>query len=455
MNLIVITIDALRADHLGCLGYPERTTPNLDYLASTGILFSQAMSVGAWTATSFIAILTSTYPLMYGGPLRITDPRTTVAQVLKEHGYHTATFHSNPWLSSYLGYHRGFDTFDSSISRIGSESRLRKSKELVKRILGTKGKLYHFISQLYAFMFIHPVGSDLNRKAVRWLRDNPSNFFLWLHYMDVHEPYYHPSLKNVSPFERYHILKLTRKARTKPGSVSPEEVNKLIRLYDAKIRYADEIIGSLLRTLKRSNILDNTFVVITADHGQQFGDHGYFGHTGFNLYGELLHVPLIIIGPGLPSQVINQQVSLLDLAPTILDLVGIEKPNTFLGDSLLGLMKGTETKGSKLGAISETDVPPDGRRLWGTHQRMNPNRRLVSFRTGKWKYIYTEGGQDELYCLETDPGERENLIDAEPEIATELRANIAAHIEFEEKSAPSDKEQIKAKLRKLKASGKI
>jgi arylsulfatase A-like enzyme len=457
MNLILITVDCLRADHLGCLGYPERTTPNLDYLASTGILFSQAISVGSWTATSFIAILTSTYPLMYGGQLRITDSRTTVAQVLKEHGYHTAAFHSNPWLSSYFGYHRGFDTFDSSMSKIGSESLLRKPKELVKRIIGTKGKLYHFISQLYDFMSIHPVGSDLNRKAVRWLRDNPSNFFLWLHYMDVHEPYYHPSFKKFSPFERYHLSKLTYRAIRNPGSLSPEEVNKLIHLYDAKISYVDKIIGSLLRTLKPNNMLDNTFVVITADHGQQLMEHGYCSHGGFHLYDELVHVPLIIIGPGLPSQVISQQVSLLDLAPTILDMLEIEKPRAFLGNSLLPLITGNKVQPGDIQAISETDSTVDAAhpRSWDARLQLDTHQRVISLRTGKWKYIYNERGQDELYHLEDDPKETQNMIDAQPDIATELRAKIMAHIEFEDRSTPGERELIKARVRKLKDGGKI
>jgi len=422
MNLILITVDCLRADHLGCLGYPKKTTPNLDYLASTGILFSEAISVGHRTSTSFIAILTSTYPLMYGGQLQITDSRTTAAQVLKEHGYHTATFPSNPWLSSYFGYHRGFDTFDSSFSKIGSEGRLRKPKALVKRIIGSKGKLYDLVYQLYASIPVYPLGSDLNRKAVRWLRDNPSNFFLWLHYMDVHEPYYHPSLKKFSPFERYYLSKLTYKAIRNPGSLSPEEVNKLIDLYDAQIRYVDEMVGSLLRTLKANDMADNTF-----------------------------------LGPGLPGRVISQQVSLLDLAPTILDMLEIEKPRAFLGNSLLPLITGNKVQPGDLPAISETDSTVDPAHLapWEAITQLDTHRRVISLRTCKWKYIYNECGQDELYHLENDPKETQNMIDAEPDITAELRAKIMAHIEFEDRSTPGERESIKAKIRKLKAGGKI
>jgi len=210
-----------------------------------------------------------------------------------------------------------------------------------------------------------------------------------------------------------------------------------------------------LRTLSQSNTLDDTFVVITADHGQQLLERGDHGH-GIRLYEELIHVPLIIAGPGVKAQVISQQISLLDLAPTILDMLKVEKPRAFLGNSLLPLMKGNRPKAANSEAISETDTI--GRLAIasvGKKPRLDANHRRISLRTGKWKYIYTEGRQDELYDLEGDPKETKNIIDVKPEIAAQLRARIMAHIEFEEKSAPSEEELIKVKIRKLKGSGRI
>jgi len=457
-NIILITIDCLRADHLSCLGYPRKTTPNLDYLATKGVLFSQAISVGPWTPPSFIGILTSTYPLMYGGELYIANWRTTVAQVLKEHRYHTAAFHSNPWVSSYHGYQQGFGTFDDSAEKVSHKLLLSGGKELAKRIVGTKGRLYDFLSAAYTTLITGDYvakGDELNEKAIRWLHDNSSSSFLWLHYMYIHEPYYQPSKKDSSPFERYRHWKLNKKAKDAPGTLLPGEVNELIDLYDAKISYVDRIIGSLLHTLKQSNILNNTFIVITADHGQQFMEHGGYAH-GFNLYDELIHVPLIIIGPGLPKRVIGQQVSLLDLAPTILDMLKIRKPETFLGNSLLPLIM-DKTKASHPTAISEDGVTRASFRagFFTVRPKLSRTARLISLRTGKWKYIYNEVKQDELYCLEDDPKETQNIIADQPEIATELRAKIMAHIEFEDRSAPGETELIKAKITKLKGSGKI
>jgi len=457
MNLILLTIDCLRADRLSCLGYSKKTTPNLDNLARTGIFFSQAISVGSSTAPSFIAMCTSTYPLMYGGELSVTNSRTTVAQVLKEHGYHTAAFHSNPWVSSLFGYHKGFDTFDDGILKWRFESLLSKPKAIAERIVGKTGRLHDFLFQIYSINMATNIISKaevINRKAISWLRDNPNNFFLWIHYMEAHQPYL-PSSRFTSLLKSYRIVGLEMKARTSPGSLSPEEVNRLSELYDTNLSYIDKEISSLLRTLKQSNILDDTFVIITADHGEQFMEHGRHGH-GNCLYEELIHVPLIIAGPGLKAQVISQQVSLLDLGPTILDILEIEKPKAFLGNSLLPLITGNRARAGNSEAVSETDtVTPMARLGAPIKLRLDANHRRISLRTDKWKYIYTEGGQNELYCLEDDPKETRNIIDIKPEIATELKTRIMTHIEFEEKSAPSEEELIKAKIRKLKAGRKL
>ncbi len=457
MNLILLTIDCLRADHLSCLGYSKKTTPNLDNLASDKALFTQAISVGPGTPTSFKAMFTSTYPLMHNGQLYITDSTITLAQVLKEHGYSTAAFHANPWISSFFGYQKGFDTFDDSMQKWRVESRLSRLKELVKRATGRTGRLYVAISEMYTALttaLIINKAEVLNKKAVSWLRGNTNNFFLWIHYMDVHEPYL-PTSRVTSALRSYSIVGLHRKARNAPGTLSPLEVNKLIDRYDTNLGYIDKEISSLLRTLRQSNTSDDTFVIVTADHGQQLMERGGHGH-GNRLYDELVRVPLIIAGPGVEAQVISQQISLLDLAPTILDILKVEKPKAFLGNSLLPLIKGNKAKAANPEAISETDTI--GRLAIasvGRKPHLEANHRRISLRTGNWKYIYTEGGQDELYDLEDDPKETRNMIDIEHEIATELRTRIMAHIEFEEKSAPDKEELIKAKIRKLKGSGRI
>jgi arylsulfatase A-like enzyme len=454
VNLILITIDCLRADHLSCLGYSKETTPHLDCLASRGLLFSQAISTSPFTPASLISVFTSTYPLMYGGELRVTKRRTTAAQVLKEHGYCTAAFHSNPWLSAYYGFNRGFDTFGDRLNEGHRKSLLSKAEKLAISRVDKKSKLYKILAQLYgAVGFGNPYteAEVLNREALSWLHDNPNNFFLWIHYMDVHNPYI-PRRRINSPFERYHLFKLNHKAFGDQVGLTPEEIKELTNLYDAKVSYTDEMIASLLAQLEQSNTLDNTFVIVTADHGQQLMEHGYCGHTS-HLYDEVTRVPLIIAGPGFKGQVISQQVSLLDLAPTILDILEIKKPKGFIGNTLVELVDGNNKKVGNLGAISET--PRDKRSLlrMQTKPRLDIDQTKISLRTGKWKYIYANGKQDELYCLEDDPKETHNIIDIEPEIASKLRTRITAHIEFEHKTAPSEEEIIKEKVRWLKSRG--
>jgi len=458
MNLILLTIDCLRADHLGCLGYTKQTTPNLDNIARTGILFTQAISVGPSTRPSFLAICTSTYPQMYGGWLYITASRTTIAQVLKEHGYCTAAFHTNPWVSSFFGYNKGFDTFDDGIPKLGSRRRLSMLKELVKHRIARNARLDYFVYHIFMVGMATRIIDKpklLNQKAIAWLYDNPSNFFLWIHYMDAHEPYT-PSSGFMSPLKAHRILRLNTKARKTPASLSAREVDELVAEYDARISHVDDAIGSLLATLRESGILSNTFIIITADHGQQFMEHGRHGHGNY-LYDELIHVPLMIAGPGLEGKVISQQVSLLDLAPTILDLAGIEKPRAFVGNSLLPLISGDMASAGDSDAISETHThPPHWKfQLAAIRPRIDTTHRRISLRKGKWKYIYTEGEQDELYDLDDDPKETQNVIDLQPEIAMAMRNKITAHIAFEEESAYGERDLIKASIRRLKKSGKL
>jgi len=454
VNLVLITIDCLRADHLGCLGYPKKITPNLDRLASTGTLFTQAISVSHGTPSSFISIFASAYPLMYKGRLWLTDYRTTLAQLLKEHGYHTAGFHSNPYLSSCCGFSKGFETFHDSLPHRRREGQPRKANESTRCITSARQRLYKFLRRIYAgpaAEYPYCKGEDLNRKAIPWLHANPSNFFLWVHYMDAHEPYTLSS-RFAYILKGGRVWEVHRKAHTAPGSLSPQEVNGLISLYDGGIRYADRMIGSLLRELQRSNTLADTFIIVTADHGQEFLEHEYYGH-GLHLYDELIHVPLVITGPGLGNKVIRQQVSIIDLAPTILDILHIEKPRAFLGKSLLPLITAQDVRAGDSEAISEgaTDV----KREMEPKVRFDRSDRMLSLRTSKWKYIYTEGKQHELYDLQSDPKETRNLIDAKPEIGAELRAKIVSHIEFEEECTLGEEELIKAKIKRLKRAGKI
>lgn len=450
-NVLLITIDSLRADHVGCLGYHRETTPSIDNVAQTGFIFTQAIANAANTPTSFPSILTSSYPSMYGYQPHLSKARTTIAEVLRANGFNTAAFHSNPYLSRYYGYDRGFDTFEDFIfTKLGQRR---------KDIAATRNKIiksmeppflpmraYRFIKGLanIGLELLKPVYTPyeradiINEKAVSWLRQRTDNFFLWIHYMDTHFPYQprpeylqQLQIKGITKSQMLKLRKqMARKLLNRAVQISDKDLRKLLDLYDGAIRHTDSAVGSLLRELKRLGVYHDTLVIVMADHGDEFNEHGDFGHRP-KLYDELLRVPLIIKWPGMDDRiVIENQVQHLDIAPTILDFMGIEKPGNFQGTSLTALMEGKGRESTGLtGVISEivhnkAQVPLDGK-----------GKRLTSYRTQEWKYIIDEEtGRSELYNLQNDPQEKENLVDKEPEKAAEFRSRITRHIQMEEKS---------------------
>jgi arylsulfatase A-like enzyme len=273
------------------------------------------------------------------------------------------------------------------------------------------------------------IGSDrantINKKAIRLLRKNKSGFFLWLHYMDVHAPYNPGSF-----FQRIEAFRLSRKIKG-GKNLSEYELRMLMRIYDSAIMYVDYEIGCLLDELKRMGIsYDDVYIILIADHGEQFMEHGEIGHGA--LYDEVLYVPLIISGPGIEkSTVIKHQVSLLDLSPTILDLLCIPGVNSFQGKSLLPLINGNDN-------TERTVISEGGARFIDSINLKSINLNLFSFRTEEWKYILSldEGKKQvkaELYNLIADPKEKENLIEREKIKADEFKLNILNHIAMEER----------------------
>ena len=467
-NVLLITIDSLRSDHLSCLGYNRKTTPNIDYIAQEGVLFTEAIANGTGTRTSFPSIMTSTYPLMYDGYKRISRSRITIAEVLKKNGYHTAAFHSNPYLSRYYGYDKGFDTFEDffEFSFITNSKNINNTKEKIRNKIKKHKILYKFFKYLkipyrsyitYKNMLYkgyiknelpYEEANIINKKAIYWLRDHPDNFFLWLHYMDVHHPW-NPLPKCLEQVCSTHVGRLKRILLNTKILEHPEQVNEndliiLKDLYDGEIRYVDFEIQNFLDQLKEMDLYKNTLIVITADHGDEFLEHGDRLHGGPKIYDEVIHVPLIIVGPKLPKNVvIENPVSLLDLSPTIVDYLDIPKVENWIGNSLIPLINGSKHDNSQ-GVITE---------CW-TH---NDKGRITSYRTKKWKYILDiENNRRELYNLQKDPKECNNLYKEEKEIAEEFESKIKQHIMEECNWLKKDEKRvIKERIRKLKSIGKI
>ncbi len=372
-NIILITIDALRYDHLGFMGYGKDTSPFLDGLSKKALWFRHAFSVSAGSLQSFIGIMTSTYPLDYGGYSRITEKRTLLSEALQNGGYQTMGFHSNPYLSSYFGYERGWDCFRYlnyfSDSKRGAGTRsgtwqfkivnailnfrrwLLRHAPIVDSVVGIFERSASTIRKMY-LDFTNPIQAyftafEVNTVVMKELPKKPKKpFFLWVHYMDAHAPY--------GLFLRQSRAKLGRSRRIirKIQSYCSDylfdfwseypNINRFfsslyLDMYDEGIRHIDAAMEKLFVHLSTIGVLnDESAVFITVDHGEEFGEHGGFQHME-KAFNTNVRVPLVVVAPeklcGKPG-VREIPRGLLDIAPTILDFAGVKRPKNFRGQNL-------------------------------------------------------------------------------------------------------------------------
>lgn len=393
-NVILIGIDTLRADHLGSYGYSRDTSPNIDRFASESILFENAIAQAVWTTPSFMSIMTALYPSVHKLQKHPETPKldesvVTLAQVLRANGYRTASFNGGAYVSKEFGFDRGFDVYNSP------------PRDKIKTI------------QV----------KTINDAALNWLSDNrDQKFFLFFHTYTVHTPYTPPASYGYKFFPTYN--KTTDKKyvldkeylnaiRAGKETITDDEIRKSIALYDGEINYVDDEVGRLLKALDHLGVSDNTVVIFTSDHGDEFLEHGSVGHAS-TAYQELIHVPLIIRFPGIENSRIKNLVQSIDIMPTILDALNITGPPQVQGVSLLPLI------------IEQKNVNPYAYNEGG----QNGEIKAIIGEDLKWKYILNvENKHEELYDLENDPSEQNNLIDERPEIAENLREELSKRIE--------------------------
>jgi len=454
-NLILITVDSLRADRLGFYGCEKNTSPNFDKMADKYVAFDQAIAPGPSTSPSMAAVLTSEYPLSYGGYYYLSERRTSIAEVLAESGYSTFGLHSNPFLSERHNFNKGFsiyediDVGDRGIALLERkvQSRLDKSSQ-VYQVLRT---IYRYVED-FRTIDLKPRSERAGiviEKAMALIQSSSQNFFGWLHFMDTHRPYspkrefMETTCSKIPKASEVRDLN-NRLKRASPELVSEQEVKLAMDLYDAEINYFDYELGKFVKALTNMGVLDNTYLIITADHGEEFGEHGQFGHKS-KLYDELLRVPLVIVGPGMDKALrVMDTVSLMDLAPTIVDLLGVEvseKTRKFRGQSLVALIEGKESRSE--GVISEV-----------SHEiaKMDWSKTKIAIRTSNWKYIYSrEQELRELYDLRRDPKEAQNVFDSYRQTAERFELEVRARLsEIEEHIASIEKDRIREKIRRRK-----
>jgi arylsulfatase A-like enzyme/Flp pilus assembly protein TadD len=376
----LISVDTLRADHLGCYGYRKIRTPYLDALARGGTLFSQVDSLVPLTLPSHTSLLSSTYPFVHGveeNGQKVPGGVLTLAEVLKAGGYSTAAFIGGYVLDARFGLNQGFDLYDSPFHLRPDPG---EEPPEVKR----------------------PAEAVLTA-ASQWLNSQSGHpFFVFIHLYDAHRPYAHGS-------------------------------------YDAEIAYVDNALGRFQESLAARNPLHDTLIVLTSDHGESLGEHGEQTH-GYFIYESTLRVPMILRWPHAaavkhPARV-DEPVSLLDLAPTVLDFLGIPAPPQFQGHSLL-----------RLPGPHSLESEPDYAESMYARDHLACSS-LRSIRLGRYKYI--EAPKPELYDLATDPGETQNRYESDRSVALDLKARLLSLYQGSRRTAPKPVDpEVISRLRSL------
>jgi len=319
-NIILLSMDALRADHLSCYGYHRETSPVLDKLAAESLQFMNAYSASSHTREAVPALLTGEYPDVAIGP-DYHLKKDTIAVTLSEEGFTTGGFHSNPYVSRAYSYDRGFDEFDDDL-HLGQHKLIALAQRALDKLRNR-----HYAR-----------AETINERSLEWLDslDEDEPFFLWNHYMDTHGPY-EPPEPYATQFRDDRVTddeaqSLYNRAVNYPDSITDEERALLIDLYDAEIRYNDAQIGSFLEALRDRGLLEDSLLIVTADHGDAFGEHGYYGHPRY-LHDETTHVPMFMRLPDQRSETVRAPVSTLDIVSTLESAFG-ETPTFSLLNSV-------------------------------------------------------------------------------------------------------------------------
>lgn len=424
--MVVISIDSLRADHLGCYGYSRPTSPRIDAVARNGVVYENAFSTTSWTLPSHMALFTGMYDTVHGvtthrealDPLRVTLP-----EVFQSAGYRTAGFFSGPYLIPAFGFGKGFDKYIACFDYLEPAELSHKDSR------GYKPETH---------MASHSdiTSPRIHRDVRRWLDEGVSEpYFLFVHMWDVHYDYVPPgeyatrftdpgyeSPLDFSSFETNAAIN---------AKMDPRDLAHLVGLYDGEIAYTDAYLGKILDDLDERGLLENTIVVITSDHGEAFFEHGQKGHQK-DLFDEVLHVPFIVSWPGhIAPRRLPQQISLIDMMPTLLELASLEVPSESNGHSLAPALLDREPPRDSL-VFSEL-----------TMDDVKFRRHLRALRTPQYKVIYnvTPGGkyqgQGVLYDLQRDPGERRSLGAGDAPFADEAvrRLNDLIHLTEELRDA--------------------
>lgn len=398
-NLILVVVDTLRADAIEPFGAPAGTTPAFAALARDGVAFAHTYSQASWTRPSIATILTSQYPSVHGAVQKmdfLPDRVITLAEVLKAEGYWTAGFANNINVAPVFNFQQGFDEYvylEPSFYFGATESGTKLAIYKGLRVFRERA----FGSTMY-FPNYYQDAEVVNRHVTDWLGQKaPEPFFLFVHYMEPHDPYFE------IPYNGRGV------ARVLTPNPPAERATELHNLYRDKVHFLDTHLDSMLKSLKRSGLYDRSAIVVTADHGEEFQEHGGWWH-GTTLYDEVVHVPFILkpVRGGPTGQMRTDAVRSIDVGPALLGAAGIRTPPSFTGHDVLS---GPHNEA----AYAEEDLE---------------GNQLNSIRSGHWKLITANPGNPrglgtiELYDIEADPNEKKNLDGTEKDKVAELMAEL-------------------------------
>ena len=395
-DVLLVTLDTTRADRFGCYGYERPTTPHFDTLAADGVQFDLAISTSGTTPIAHASILSGLNNYQHGvrvilGPsgYRLPDFIPTLATVFKESGWETGAFLSSFPVSEHFGFSRGFDTFDSGV-RDSDESKFSEDGKWEVRDNQRRS-------------------DETSDAFIAWVKQRRGRFFAWIHYWDAHDPQILPPAEMIRKFPP------TEAARVK-GRVHPK-----LASYDAEVAFVDHNFGRVIQTLKETGRYENTVIIVTADHGEGLGDHGWMNHR--LLYQEQIRIPLLVHAPGGPKgKRIADLVRNIDIYPTILELAKISPPQPVQGRSMVGLMNG------------QPDEPrmayADQLNRWDRNARMTKRRPydelIYCAMDRNWKLIYRDTAADQslLYNIAVDPRETNNLYAQRPDQVSRLKGAL-------------------------------
>jgi arylsulfatase A-like enzyme len=432
VNVLLISVDTLRPDRLSCYGYKNARTPNIDRLATEGVLFEHAYCDVPWTTPSFASVHTGLYAIHHGFRStyqQLDDANLTLAEFLKSKGYTTAAFIGSFPLDSSFHLNQGFDLYDEKFdtpSVVGGNEKVQEHIPSEFHANVDEQRLFQFLK---GRADAYREDAKVSDAAIAWLHTQPRQpFFLWVHYFGPHE-------------------------RTDASLSDEDSRAKMLREYDPDLQKTDQAVGHLLDALREGGLDQHTLVILHADHGQSLGEQFYFGH-GKNLYDASLRIPLILRAPGrLPAGGrIASMVRNVDLFPTVLEFAGYTIPSGLDGRSLIATING---RNDKEGEETYCETYLSATEAFGKLVRLEDNSvHRVGFirrgvRTPEWMYVVNQPAPfidysnpppvpefvvkkyhtEELYDLKKDPGETLSLIGKRPLVEMMMHQKLTAYLQ--------------------------